>query len=434
MSEILIVADDLTGANATAAGITRRGLRAVSVRVGTDYAKLADLREEYDALVVTTDSRHSAPEEAARAVTSVVEAAWPARFVASRCDSTLRGNVGAEAQACIRAVRELSGAETRGLAIPAFPSAERLTVAGNQLFRGHRLEDTELARDVRSPITTSFIPDILAADSQLRSAVLSIGSVIGDEAGLDAALAALLEDDPDVVVADALTDAHILATAQAALRVQPDARWVGIDPGPGSWAIIAALGMGGRIRAKPLLAVSGSATELTRRQLAYLMANRSVTLVRPVYPEGGHVPDVAATTERVVAAMSASSTPITLLASVLTEKDLLPLSPEDASALPDALGRIAAGVLDATEVGGLYTTGGDITAASLDAIGGLGIEVSDEVVPLAVAGTVVGGPHATLPIATKGGLVGDETTAVACLDVLGQYALARARTSAAVTT
>lgn len=429
MSEILIVADDLTGANATAAGITRRGLRAVSVRVAGDYAKLADLREEYDALVVTTDSRHSPPEEAARAVTEVIEAAWPASFVASRCDSTLRGNVGVEAQACLEAVRAASDRETYGLAMPAFPAAERLTVAGMQLFRGHRLENTELARDVRSPITTSYIPEILARDSRLRSAVLGIGSVIGDEEQLDAALAELVAGRPDVIVADALTDSHILATARAALRVRPEANWVGIDPGPGSWAIIEAMGLVGQARRKPLLALSGSATELTRRQLGHLMSQRSVDLVRPVHATGSRVPDVAATVAAVLAAIAESTKPIVLLASVLSEKDLLPLTHEEATALPEALGRIAAGVLDGAEVDGLYTTGGDITAATLEAIGGLGIEVSDEVVPLAVAGTVVGGPHSGLSIATKGGLVGDETTAIACLDVLAQYARARASTS-----
>lgn len=434
MSDILIVADDLTGANATAAGITRRGLRAVSVRVGADHDKLAEVSEEYDALVVTTDSRHSSPVDAARAVSAVVEAVWPVRFVASRCDSTLRGNVGAEAQACIEAVRRLSGAPTHGLAIPAFPSAERLTVAGRQLFQGHLLENTELARDVRSPITTSYIPQILAQDADLRSAVLGIGSVIGDEADLDAALLALLADDPDVIVADALTDAHILASARAALRVRPDVNWVGIDPGPGSWAIIEAMGMGGRSRTKPLLALSGSATELTRRQLGHLMANRAVTLVRPVFPTGEHVPDVAATVARVVDAVDESPAPIILLASVLSEEDLRPLSEQEAIALPEALGRIAAGVLEHAEIGGLFTTGGDITAASLDAIGGIGIEVTDEVVPLAVAGSVVGGPHAHLPIATKGGLVGDDATVVACLDVLSQHVLAASRTSPAIAT
>ena len=59
-----------------------------------------------------------------------------------------------------------------------------------------------------------------------------------------------------------------------------------------------------------------------------------------------------------------------------------------------------------------------MTAEVLDGLGGVGIEVLDEVVPLAAGGTLVGGPRAGLPIVTKGGLVGDTGTAVVCLDAL----------------
>jgi D-threonate/D-erythronate kinase len=77
--------------------------------------------------------------------------------------------------------------------------------------------------------------------------------------------------------------------------------------------------------------------------------------------------------------------------------------------------------------GGVYTTGGDITAAVLAALGGRGIAVEDEVLPLAVAGEVVGGPWDGLPLATKGGLVGGPAAAVECLDHLVRAAALRAR-------
>jgi len=44
------------------------------------------------------------------------------------------------------------------------------------------------------------------------------------------------------------------------------------------------------------------------------------------------------------------------------------------------------------------------------------------VVPLAVAGSLVGGPWDGLQVVTKGGLVGDASTMVACIDHLRRNA------------
>jgi uncharacterized protein YgbK (DUF1537 family) len=68
-----------------------------------------------------------------------------------------------------------------------------------------------------------------------------------------------------------------------------------------------------------------------------------------------------------------------------------------------------------------------VTAEVLDGLGGAGIEIHAEVVPLATSGFVVGGDHAGLPIVTKGGLVGGTDTAIVCLDALAD--LSRASSS-----
>jgi uncharacterized protein YgbK (DUF1537 family) len=78
-------------------------------------------------------------------------------------------------------------------------------------------------------------------------------------------------------------------------------------------------------------------------------------------------------------------------------------------------------------VGGLYTTGGDVTAAVLDALDARGLEVEEEVLPLAVAGAIVDGPWSGVPIVTKGGLVGDDRAAVVCVTQLARAAAAHAR-------
>ena len=185
MASVLIVGDDLTGSNGVATGMARRVLRTVTLRVGENREEITAQRDAYDAVVVTTDSRHLPAAEAARLTAAAVRAGWPASFVSSRCDSTLRGNVGAQAQAVIDTVRTLTDREVVGLCMPAFPTADRQTVGGLQLMGGRRLELTELAHDVRTPMTTSSVTAALTRDVTLTcveiglDTVTAAGTVVG---------------------------------------------------------------------------------------------------------------------------------------------------------------------------------------------------------------------------------------------------------------
>lgn len=437
MTRILVVADDLTGGNGCAAGFARSGLRAANVHLGLPPDELTGLLDTYDVLVVTTDSRHLPPADAEETVRGVVAAAWPADLICSRADSTLRGNFGAEAQAVLAAVRE-RGPQAVGLCMPAFPQADRQTVDGLQLMAGKRLEDTELAHDVRAPVDNSSVEAALQRSTELRTAVIGLAEVTGSWDALVARFRAVLDDGVDVVVADALTDEHLKRTAEAAVAADPRVMWVGIDPGPGTLAIAHALETKPTGGSLPLLAIAGSATELTQLQLRQLSETRPVHLVRPVLDSNRPVPDISSTIAEVSTALeNAGPGNIVLLASVLEESDILELTAEEAEEVPRRIGRITAGVLATARisgdpaagpcVGGLYTTGGDITAAVLSALGAAGIEVHEEVVPLAAAGVVIGGEFAGLPIVTKGGLVGGPDTAVACLDHLSAMVRAQDR-------
>jgi uncharacterized protein YgbK (DUF1537 family) len=210
----------------------------------------------------------------------------------------------------------------------------------------------------------------------------------------------------------------------------PDVVWAAIDPGPASLELAKALTPSPARRTPPLLAVSGSATALTRRQLAALVAQRGARLVKAV---GAPVPDAARSAQAVAAALAeAGAGDVVLLATVVDAADVVPLTPGQAAAVPAALGQAVAQAITAGSIGGLYTTGGDVTAAVLDAIGGRGIAVEGEVLPLAVSGRVVGGPHDRLPIVTKGGLIGDDHAAVTCLDHLATVARPRRPAASAV--
>lgn len=421
MADVLVVADDLTGANAAAAGFARAGLRAVTVRAAERADVVAEMVSRFDVVVATTESRHAAPGIAQERVAAAVRAGWPARLVCNRIDTTLRGNVGATTKAVLDEVRALTGGRVVVLCAPAHPAAGRHTIGGTQLLGGRRLEDTEVARDARNPMTTSDIGEVLRQQADVKITLIPMSTVTGTDASLVAAFREALDADVEVLVVDATTVEHLDRIASAAVEASTDLAliWVTSDPGPTSVAMARALGLEQKSTAAPLLVVSGSATQLTRTQLAQLAALPHARLLRTPGVDGGAVPDVDATTALLDEALSAAGPgDVVVIATAVDESDIQELNLEQAEEIPVALARAVRRNLEMHTVDGIFTTGGDVTAAVLAELGSHGLEISDEIVPLAVAGTLVGGGWDGLQIVTKGGLVGDAHTSVACVDHL----------------
>jgi uncharacterized protein YgbK (DUF1537 family) len=426
---VLVVADDLTGANATAAGFARAGLRAVTVGADQNVNVSAELADRFDVVVVSTDSRHCSPEEAARRVDAAIRGGWPAALVSNRVDSTLRGNLGATTAAALAAVRAASGRRAVALCAPAHPAAGRHTVQGTQLLDGVRLEDTELAHDPRSPLPASDIAELLGRQADLRIALLPLSAITGHADELRARVEKLLDEGAELIVADALSTDHLDRAATAAVAAAPDdVVWVGVDCGPGSVALAKALGITGRADGSPILAVSGSTTRLTRTQLARLRAEEPVIVVHPSTDGRAAVPDIDATAAALDTALAAAGPgQVVLLATVLEASDVVETNPREAGELPVALARAVRRALERRPVDGLFATGGDVSAALFAELSAAGLDVEEELLPLAVAGTFVGGPWAGLPVVTKGGLVGDADTTVACVEHVRRAAAATRR-------
>lgn len=419
MADVLVVADDLTGANAAAAGFARSGFRAVTASASQRAGVVAEMVSRFDVVVATTDSRHLDPAVAAERVAEVVRAGWPARLVCNRIDTTLRGNIGATTRAVLDEVAAASGARVVVLCAPAHPAADRQTIGGMQLLGGRRLEETEVARDTRTPVHTSDVVELLRAQVDFAVTVVPLATVTGDRDALVEEVRRALDDGVDVVVADATTEDHLdrIAEACVAATEGTDVMWATSDPGPASVALARALGLGGSATGSPLLVVSGSATELTRTQLQQLAAERATVTRRTV--GDGAIPDVDATTRVLDEALTgAGPQDVVVLATALDASDLSQPTAEEADEIPRALARAVRRNLENHAVDGLFTTGGDVTAAVLAELGSHGLEISGEVVPLAVAGSLVGGPWDGLQVVTKGGLVGDSGTTVACIDHL----------------
>lgn len=419
---VLVIADDLTGANASGARFARAGLRSATV---TSKALDGPI-PGFDALIVTTDSRHTSAADAATRVRAAVEAIPGAELVVKRTDTTLRGNVSAEVAAVLDAVRAAHpGERVRGLVVPAYPTSGRTTVDGVQLLDGRPLEQTELRYDVHNPMTTSIVADILSAQRPLSSRHVSLRTVLG------AALTeALIAGDEDLVICDALDDAHIQLIAAAAAQATREhgVRWVTVDPGPAGAFLARALELGTPERADepPLLAVIGSVTDLSITQAEYLAQSELVRVLevdslrlageREGQPGAGD--PVGELADELRQLIETSAFPEQILMRVQPPAVGGHLSPAGRERLPELLAAVVLRALETAPVSGVYSSGGDITAAILDAAGIRAFEVIGEVIPLAVYGTAIGGTLDGVAVVTKGGLIGTEVTAEACMNQL----------------
>ncbi|WP_053615002.1 four-carbon acid sugar kinase family protein [Nocardiopsis sp. NRRL B-16309] len=422
MAQVLVVADDLTGANATGARFARTGMRVATV-TPEHVSRVAD---DYDVVVANLDSRHVPAEQAADLVTDVIEAVWPVGLVVKRTDSTLRGNVGAELEAAYDAVRERVPAETRVrvLFVPAFPGSGRITEDGVQLLHGRPLEHTELAQDPLCPMTTSVVADILAEQTDLAVRHVPVRKVTQTML-----TAELLAGDEPVVVCDAGSEQHLtdIADAAAAAHHEDGTVWLAVDPGPTGALLAYALRLRGQAGSRgPLLGVAGSTTDLTRRQLATVARTGAVRFVDLDAvllsdPDSDHADTVAA---ELAHQLTSSGFPdFCVLRVVTTSERVRELPVQTRAELPGKVASLVADVVNevADTTGthalpsGLFLTGGDLIASLLDELDVHSVDIGGEVVPLAVHGHVGGGPLDGTPIVAKGGLVGDDITLVECL-------------------
>jgi uncharacterized protein YgbK (DUF1537 family) len=207
---LTIVADDLTGACDT--GALFAGRAPVPVTVWPRRAVDAPVR------VVDTESRSAPPAEAAARVGAVAGRARAGSWF-KKVDSTLRGPIGAEVDALMRA----AGAAT-AIVCPAFPAQGRIVLDRVLLVGGVPVADTPIARDPQFPGGSSSVVDILRPQLDRALAWVPIDQLRAAPEALAARLRRLAGT---AIVADAETDADLDALVEAALTLTPAPLLVG---------------------------------------------------------------------------------------------------------------------------------------------------------------------------------------------------------------
>jgi D-threonate/D-erythronate kinase len=410
MSQILVVADDLTGGNATGALFARRGLRTISVVPDPAHWAAA---AGADVVVVNTDTRRAAASRAADLVNHVVTAFRPPPpLLVKRVDTTLRGPLAAELAAALQARAASSRRPVCAVAAPAYPGAGRTTVGGIHLVDGIPVAESAAGRDPFTPVPVSRVADLLTRGTALRAGEVHVDVLAEGTEATARTLGDLRErlraEDggaPPVLVLDAVTDAHLrVGAAAAALLASQGVDVVAVDSGPFGAALAEAMRLGPEVGPSgPVLLVVASLAERTALQLEHARAALDAVLV-DVHPQDldpGHMVD------RLVSAVEAArgAGPVRAAGWRLLPED----RPDSARAgeVVAELARAARMAVGRLPLHGLFASGGDMATGLLREFGAVGFAVEFAVQPLVVTGRLTGGYRDDLPFATKGGLIGD---------------------------
>ena len=386
MSSFAVFCDDLTGSSVQSILLKDRG---VSVRQIIRLSGAPPLPPgEGEALVINCDTRRRPHEETAAIFSSLLESFPAETKIAKRIDTTLRGHLGIETEAILKARPDATA-----MVVPAYPSSGRTTVGGYHLLNGSLLERTEVARDPLWPISTSFVPSYFKGLSVAR---ISMESVQKGQDELAWELERLVSEGARVVVADAMTDNDIEILASAAFAVEE--RIIPVDPGPFSAALLSrylARGVPGAV-----VAVIGSTSEKTRKQLAWL-EGKIPTKEFAFSPS--ETPEEAASRLRGFLAESVAVPFILLRPDSRIERG----SEEQTARTLASLGKTALTVLG-ERVRGILLSGGDTAAMFFEEAEATALLPETEIQPLMMGGKILDGAFAGLKTVTKGGLIGEE--------------------------
>lgn len=421
---IAVIADDLTGANATGVKLSKLGFTTATIVRGLPLPK-----DGYDALCLDTDSRYEKPETAKErvieALTLIHEKHQPSVYC-KRIDSTLRGNIGAE----INAMLETLGPETIAVVVPAFPESGRITIGGFLLVEGVPLQDTDVAKDPVSPLKSSKVTEIIASQTTKTVVACGLNELLKGEISLQACIEKKAEEGARIIVVDAVTQEHIDTVAKVITRI--DRPVVAVDPGPLT-ASYAKAAMDQMDTGKKILVTVGSVTSTTGSQLNYFIKKWNVN---PIYVKPENLATYSDGWQKEIDKVVTKATnkikneSIILVTTYHPNQQLLDLKAlakienvsEEALAkrITDGLAAISREIIKKSEgaVGGCFLSGGDVTSSVCAVARAQGIKLIDEVLPLAAYGHFIGGYLHDIPVVTKGGMIGDKKALSDCVRYL----------------
>ena len=418
MQKYIVIADDLTGSNATCSLFKKIGLRAASI------LKLqGDINYDVDVISYSTASRGLDKEEAYNKVSEAIKILKSKDVLVynKRIDSTLRGNIGTEINAMLDNLED----DRIAVVVPAYPDSGRIVVNKTMLVNGVLLENSDAGKDPKTPIKTSCVESLIQKDIKYSSTYFTLSDI---EQPIEEIVKKIQEaiKKSRVLIFDAVNNEDIIKISKAIIH--SDINIVTVDPGPFTLYYSKELQKKNHLE-KKILMVIGSVTATTKKQIEYILQEEDIFLVKMKVEDFFEKETCLKEIERVISFIKkciASYDLFLVTTSPIGDEkkaDLQKLA-ENLNTTVEEISKIIANTLTETVVKilketekfeGVYSSGGDITIALLEKLKAIGVEIREEVIPLAAYGRLIGGDFPNLKLVSKGGMVGDEKTIKLCL-------------------
>jgi len=205
------IADDFTGATDLASTLVRQGMRAVQV-IGVPDSPLP----EADAVIIALKSRTIPAREAVAQSLVACEAllAAGARQIlfkyCSTFDSTDEGNIGPVAEALLK---RLEGGFA--IACPAFPTNGRTIFQGHLFVGAHLLNESGMENHPLTPMRDANLVRVLGRQSEGSVGLIPFAVVEQGATAIRREVTRLRDANRRFAIADAITDAHLMALGEA---------------------------------------------------------------------------------------------------------------------------------------------------------------------------------------------------------------------------
>lgn len=418
MAKLLVIADDLTGANDTGVQFAKRGLATISLLEMKNPIET----EHTDVLVYNAETRSLTAVESYEKIKKTAASFCSSNipYIYKKIDSMMRGNIGAE----IDALLEMEAFDI-AIVAPAYPKNRRITIGGYHLVNHHLLEDSEAGVDAKSPVRESYLPALLAMQTEHAVAHVEIAEI--RRGGLLERIRSCLLQKQRIVVCDSVTDNDLKSITEAVWHSGLRILWVGsaglaeclAEKLENRAAPIAGSGKKADIQEVPVFCIAGSVSAITREQLQTLSQHKEFVFATAslscIFSEEGYKREQERLVAYIISAAQAGCYPV-LTTEVSAEADAAVrqwMEVHDASALEagnciaEFLGKTGAAAAGGYAFKGLILTGGDIAYKTCESLDVQALRILGEVeegIPLC---EIVGGQMSGLPVITKAGAFGN---------------------------
>jgi uncharacterized protein YgbK (DUF1537 family) len=417
--KILVVADDLTGAVDTGVQFSRKNLKTIVV---TNPESLKKNLKECDVLVVDTESRFDDRETAYRKAfaTGIRALSENIKYLYKKLDSTMRGNVGAEIAGLMDSMNI-----SHTFVVPALPLYERTTRNGNVYVCGELLAETDYANDPKNPVRESFIPAIIAGQTDKKTGVISFNDLTSGREELSSKLNKIMKDGIQIIVIDAEDEQDLDLIASVVTGIKDRVMFAGCSGLAGKMADRIEL----RKEIKSNVVIAGSVNKITWQQTE--IAARALS-IKTIDIEAKEIIAGKKDTEKKrilkLAEKSISGGRDLIIRSASTPESVSlcfekgrKLGLDDfmiSDIVADFLGDLAGEIIRTKSLKGIVLTGGDTAIKTLNSLNINGIRVKDEILHGIPFGFLNDDKYMDMIVVTKAGGFGGEDALVQILNFL----------------